>query len=55
MASLDAWMWLMFVNIFLVRDVTYIRDLPILDHRLEPYWRGCTYRPHLSTISAVLL
>ena len=55
MASLDAWMWLIFGILFLVLDVTYIRELPILDHRLELYWRGRTYRPHLGAISAVLL
>lgn len=55
MASLDAWMWLIFGILFLVFDVTYIRELPLLNHRLELYWRGRTYRPHLGTISAVLL
>lgn len=59
MASLDARMLLIFGILFLVLDVTYIRELPSLNHRLELclelYWRGRTYRPHLGTISAVLL
>lgn len=55
MASLGAWMLLIFGILFLVLDITYIRELPSLNHRLELYWRGRTYRPHLGTISAVLL
>lgn len=55
MTSLEAWTFLIFGILFLVFDVIYIRDLQILNHRLELYWHGRTYRPHLGTISAVLL
>ena len=55
MASLEAWTLVIFGILFLVVDVIYIREMPLLDHRLELYWRGRIYRPHLGTITAVLL
>ncbi len=55
MASLEAWSLVIFGILFLVVDVMYIREMSLLDHRLELYWRGRTYRPHLGTIAAVFL
>ena len=55
MASLEAWTLVIFGILFLVVDVMYIREMPLLDHRLELYWRGRVYRPHLGTITAVFL
>lgn len=54
MTSLEAWTLVIFGILFLVVDVMYIREMSLLDHRLELYWRGRTYRPHLGTISAII-